>query len=276
MKMIRTLAIFAFLLAAAALTAAQTGPALVWSDEFDGKAGAPIDSSKWMHMKGGSGWGNNELQYYTDSTKNARLDGKGNLVIEAHPAGKDEKLECWYGPCRYTSARISTKGLHAWKYGRFEARMRLPDGNGLWPAFWMLGDDIDKVGWPACGEIDIMEMIGREPSTLYGTLHGPGYSGAESIGSNTKLKSGKFADGFHVFAVEWRPGEIEWFLNGKSYSRKTRSDLPNGAKWTFDHDFFVILNFAVGGNWPGSPDDTTVFPARFEIDYVRVYGVTEE
>lgn len=257
---------------ALAVTAAAQGPGPVWRDEFDGKEGSPPDASKWMHMKGGSGWGNNELQYYTDSTRNARHDGKGNLVIEAQPVAKDEKLDCWYGPCKFTSARISTKGLHSWKYGRFEARMRLPGGQGIWPAFWMLGDDIDEVGWPKCGEIDIMEVIGREPSTLYGTLHGPGYSGAESTGGNIKLASGKFADGFHVFAVEWRPGEIEWFLDGKIYSRKKVKDLPGSAKWVFDHSFFMILNLAVGGNWPGSPDDSTEFPARIEVDYVRVYG----
>ena len=257
----------------ATLVTASFGQAAkpVWSDEFDGEAGSAPDASKWSFMKGGEGWGNKELQYYTDSSDNVRLDGKGNLVIEAREADPKAGLKCWYGPCRYTSARLSTSGHFSRKYGRFEARMKLPDGQGVWPAFWLLGNDIGKVGWPECGEIDVMEMIGREPSTLYGTIHGPGFSGGESIGANVKLDSGKFADGFNVFAVEWRPDEIEWFLNGKSYSRKTPADLPKGARWPFDHDFFVILNFAVGGNWPGGPDDQTKFPARVEVDYVRVY-----
>jgi beta-glucanase (GH16 family) len=245
----------------------------VWSDEFDGKAGSPPDASKWMFMKGGEGWGNRELQYYTESRDNVRHDGKGNLVIEAREADPKAGLKCWYGPCRYTSARLSTKGLFSRKYGRFEARMRLPEGQGVWPAFWLLGDNIDKAGWPACGEIDIMEMIGREPSTLYGTIHGPGYSGAEGPGKNTKLKNGKFSDGFNVFAVEWRPERIDWYLNGRLYSSKTPSDLPKDANWAFDHTFFVILNLAIGGNWPGDPDGSTSFPARVEVDYVRVYDL---
>jgi len=243
----------------------------LWSDEFEGKADTAPDLSKWKHMNGGGGWGNNELQYYTDSVRNARHDGKGHLVIEAHPVDEEGQLECWYGKCRFTSARISTKGLASWKYGRIEARMRLPEGQGVWPAFWMLGDDIDKVGWPACGEIDIMEMIGHQPSSLYGTLHGPGYSGASGLSSNTRLLSGKFIDGFNTFSIEWGPDRIEWLLNGKKYASKSSADVPKGEKWVFDHEFFIILNLAVGGNWPGSPDASTSFPARVEVDYVRVY-----
>jgi beta-glucanase (GH16 family) len=246
---------------------------LVWSDEFEGKAGSPPDAAKWSYMKGGEGWGNKELQYYTESAESARLDGKGHLVIEASEAGTDTGLKCWYGPCKYTSARLSTKSIFSRKYGRFEARMRLPEGKGVWPAFWLLGDDIEKVGWPECGEIDIMEMIGHEPSTLYGTLHGPGYSGGSGLSEHTELSEGKFADGFNVFAVEWRPDEIKWLLNGKVYTRKTPTDLPKEARWAFDHKFFIILNLAIGGNWPGNPGPSTKFPARVEVDYVRVYDL---
>jgi beta-glucanase (GH16 family) len=246
---------------------------LVWSDEFDGKAGSLPDTAKWSYMKGGEGWGNKELQYYTESPENARLDGEGNLVIEAIEAGADMGLECWYGPCKYTSARLSTRSIFSRKYGRFEARMRLPEGKGIWPAFWLLGDDIEKVGWPECGEIDIVEMIGHQPSTLYGTIHGPGYSGSAGLSEHTNLSKGKFADGFNVFAVEWRPDEIKWLLDGNVYARKTVSDLPKEAKWVFDHKFFILLNLAVGGNWPGNPDAATKFPAKVEVDYVRVYDL---
>lgn len=262
----------ALMIAAFSLGVSAQGGKLVWSDEFEGKAGSAPDPARWVHMKGGSGWGNKELQYYTDSTRNSRLDGSGSLVIEAKTADPGSKLECWYGDCRFTSARLTTKTLFTKKYGRFEARMKLPGGRGVWPAFWMLGDDIDTIGWPGCGEIDIMEMIGSEPSTLYGTLHGPVYSGATGIGKSVKLAAGRqFSDGFNVFAVEWEPGEIRWYLNGDLYQVKSPGDLPEGGKWVYDHPFFMILNLAVGGEWPGDPDEDTRFPARVEVDYVRVY-----
>ncbi len=264
---------FNFVLLAVLAPAAfgQTGKP-VWSDEFEGAAGSAPDSSKWVLLKGGEGWGNKELQYYTESRDNARLDGKGNLVIEARKTDPNSGLECWYGRCLYTSARLTTRDLFARKYGRFEARMKLPDGQGVWPAFWMLGDDIGTVGWPVSGEIDIMEMIGKQPSTLFGTIHGPGYSGGNGIGSSVNLPSGKkFSDGFNVFAVEWGPRSIKWFLNGKQYQERTPADIPENAKWAFDHPHFLLLNLAIGGEWPGSPDDATKFPAIVEVDYVRVY-----
>lgn len=249
------------------------GASPMFSDEFDRTAGSTIDETKWTRESGGGGWGNQELQFYTTSNENSFHDGKGSLVIRAAPFGPQTKLDCWYGRCKFTSARLITKGKFEFKYGRIEARIKVPVGPGVWPAFWMLGNDIDKAGWPSCGEIDVMEFIGREPSTVYGTLHGPGYSGTNGISGSTVIASGKkVSDDFHVFSVEWTQKEIRWFLDGKKYKTVTRSDIPKEAKWVFDHPFFIILNFAVGGKWPGSPDATTQFPQTMLIDYVRVYA----
>ena len=252
------------------LATAQTWT-LVWSDEFNGPAGSAVDSTKWAFDIGGGGWGNNELEYYTNSARNASMDGNGNLVITAIKEILTRKNRCWYGQCQYSSARIKTKGKFEQSYGRFEARLQIPYGQGLWPAFWMLGNNIDSVSWPNCGEIDIMENIGREPSTVHGTIHGPGYSGANGIGAAYNLPGGAFSDGFHVFAVEWEPNAIRWYVDGNLYQSRTPADLPAGAAWVFDHPFFMIMNVAVGGFWPGDPDATTMFPQRMYIDYVRVY-----
>jgi beta-glucanase (GH16 family) len=181
-------------------------------------------------------------------------------------------LTCWYGPCQYTSARLITKGKFDLKFGRFEARIKIPRGQGVWPAFWLLGNDIDTVGWPKCGEIDIMENIGREPSTVHGTIHGPGYSGSKGIGAPFKLADNAvFADDFHVYAVEWTANEIRWYVDGVKHESAEPRNLPAGARWVFDHPFFIILNLAIGGEWPGSPDNTTTFPQTMLVDYVRVY-----
>ncbi|MET7337066.1 family 16 glycosylhydrolase [Nonomuraea sp. NPDC005650] len=260
-----------------ALLAPMTGTAnaapapgpLVWSDEFNGAAGSAVDQSKWRFDLGGSGWGNNEQQYYTNSTRNAAMDGAGNLVITArreNPAN----YQCHYGTCQYTSARLLTAATFTRAYGRFEARMKLPRGQGIWPAFWMLGNDIGSVGWPNSGEIDIMENIGREPSTVHGTIHGPGYSGSGGIGAGYSI-GGAFADAFHTFAVDWSPNLIIWYVDGVEYQRRTPADL-GGNRWVFDHPFFMIMNVAVGGYWPGYPDGTTTFPQTMSVDYVRVYA----
>ena len=244
---------------------------LVWSDEFDGAAGGSFDAAKWVAETGGSGWGNQEREYYTTRPENIALDGSGHLVITARAEPATTSYSCWYGSCRYTSARIKTKGLFAQTYGRFEARIRIPRGQGLWPAFWMLGDNIDAVGWPKSGEIDIMENIGREPNMVHGTMHGPGYSGAGGIGGPYTLASGAFADDFHRYAVEWTPGLITWFVDDTKYFQVTTSSIPTGATWVFDHPFFLLLNVAVGGGWPNDPDATTTFPQEMAVDYVRVY-----
>ena len=248
----------------------QSSPA-PFADEFNGARGSSFDSTKWTAETGGKGWGNEELQYYTGSTENVRLDGEGNLQIRAVPLGPSTTLDCWYGKCRFASARLVTKGKFQFTYGRAEARIKVPEGLGVWPAFWLLGSDIDKVGWPNCGEIDIMEFIGKEPATVYGTIHGPGYSGANGGGGGGGVadQSG-VAGAFHVFAVEWTEKEIRWFLDDKQYAAVTRKDLPPGTKWVFDHPHFIILNFAVGGKWPGNPASSTRFPQSMLVDYVRV------
>ncbi|PRY00494.1 glycoside hydrolase family 16 protein [Allonocardiopsis opalescens] len=246
------------------------GP-LVWADEFNGPAGQSPDPSRWQMETGGHGWGNNESQYYTNRPSNASLDGSGNLVITARRENPGD-YQCHYGRCEYTSARLNTSGRFTQAYGRFEARMRLPRGQGIWPAFWMLGDNFGQVGWPASGELDIMENIGREPSTVHGTLHGPGYSGGSGVTGSYTLPGGRvFADGFHTFTVDWTPTSISWYVDGTLFQTRTAADL-RGNPWVFDHPFFMILNVAVGGNWPGYPDGSTQFPQSLTVDYVRVYS----
>ncbi|MCI0421319.1 MAG: glycoside hydrolase family 16 protein, partial [Acidobacteria bacterium] len=206
----------------------------------------------------------------TQRPENATIE-KGCLVITAikeNLAGS----RCWYGPCEYTSARLKTQVKFEQTYGRFEARIQIPSGQGMWPAFWLLGSNILDEGWPACGEIDVMENIGKEPSTVRGTLHGPGYSGTGSIGAKHSLPQGqRFSADFHVFAAEWEPQTIRWYVDDQLYQTRTPADLPAGRRWVFDHPFFILLNLAVGGNWPGSPDATTVFPQTMRVDYIRVY-----
>jgi beta-glucanase (GH16 family) len=172
----------------------------------------------------------------------------------------------------YTSARLLTKKKFSQTYGRFEARIKVPYGQGIWPAFWMLGNDIDTAGWPTCGEIDIMENIGREPSIVHGTLHGPGYFGANGVTASYSLPaSRKFSDDYHTFAVEWEANVIRFYVDARLYKTRTPADLPPGKTWVFNQPFFLILNVAVGGNFPGNPDATTIFPQLMKVDYVRVY-----
>ncbi|MFG3009481.1 RICIN domain-containing protein [Streptomyces cinerochromogenes] len=236
-----------------------------FSDTFDGPAGAAVDSSKWT-LETGDNVNNHERQYYTSGTKNAALDGQGHLVITArkeNPAG----YQCWYGSCQYTSARLNTAGKFTAQYGHVEARMKIPRGQGMWPAFWMLGT---PVNWPDSGEIDVMENVGFEPSTVHGTIHGPGYSGSGGIGAGYTLPNGQaFADAFHTFAVDWAPDSITWSVDGNVYQRRTPADL-GGKTWVFNKPFFLILNLAVGGYWPGDPDGSTQFPQTLVVDSVSV------
>ncbi|MEU2723924.1 glycoside hydrolase family 16 protein [Streptomyces smyrnaeus] len=242
--------------------------AVVFSDDFDGPAGAPVDSSKWQ-TETGDNVNNHERQYYTPGTDNAALDGNGNLVITARKENPGN-YQCWYGTCEYTSARLNTAGKFTQTYGHVEARIKVPRGQGMWPAFWMLGDDIGSAGWPACGEIDVMENVGFEPSTVHGTLHGPGYSGSGGVGAAYTLPGGAaFADDFHTFAIDWSPGAVTWSVDGNVYQTRTPADV-GGNPWVFDKPFFLILNLAVGGYWPGDPDGSTNFPQRMTVDYVRV------
>jgi len=235
---------------------------LVWSDEFDGPVNTAPDSNKWAFDLGAGHWGNEELETYTSGRENSYLDGAGNLVIVAREAA----------PGQYTSARLKTQPKFAVKYGRIEARMKLPAGQGIWPAFWMLGVDAATVGWPQCGEIDIMENIGREPSIVHSTIHGPGYSGAGNISQSYTSPDGQpFAADYHVFTTEWSQNSIQFFVDGHLYHTVTPAALPKGAAWVLQHPFYLLLNVAVGGSWPGHPDATTVFPERLLVDYVRVY-----
>jgi beta-glucanase (GH16 family) len=246
---------------------------LTWREEFDEPQGTKPSSAKWIHDTGGEPqWGNEEWQYYTDRPQNVSTDGQGNLAITARRERLPGMENCQYGPCDVTSGRITTRQKFEQAYGRFEARIKVPAGQGLWPAFWMMGNDIGSAGWPNNGEIDIMETIGSEPSTLYGTVHGPGYSGEQGIGGSTNLPDGaKFADAFHTFSVEWAPDVIVWKLDGAQYLSLRKSQLPAGKKWVFDHPFYMLLNLAVGGVWPGPPNSATKFPATLLVDYVRVY-----
>jgi beta-glucanase (GH16 family) len=250
--------------------APPTDTRLTFADEFNGAAGTPPDSARWKHDIGGHGWGNNELQYYTDSTSNAAHDGFGNMVITARQGGDGHT--CHYGPCQFTSARLLTAERFAQRYGRFEARIKIPGGQGAWPAFWMLNSTIATDPWPSSGEIDVMENIGREPGTVWGSLHGPGYSGANAANGSVTLRDGRaFSEDFHVFAVDWQPDSVTWFVDGVPYSRKTPEDI-GGNPWVVDDPFFLLLNLAIGGDWPGSPDATTPFPLRMLVDYVRVHA----
>jgi len=244
---------------------------LVWSDEFSSPDGSAPDPSKWTFDTGGKGWGNTELECYTNRLQNAQING-GNLVITAQQ--ENAPFVCSDGSTNsYTSARLKTQGLFSQAYGRFEARIKVPAGQGMWPAFWMLGKDITTAGWPTCGEIDIMENIGKEPGTVHGSLHGPSTTTRTSDATAIfTLPAGQaFADDFRLFAVEWEPGAVRFYVDSNLYATFTESQWPAGGTWVFDHPFFIILNVAVGGNWPGSPDSTTVFPEHLLVDYVRVY-----
>lgn len=236
---------------------------LVWSDDFDGEAGQAIDPAKWTYDigTGDNGWGNQELQYYTDHPENVSLDGTGNLVITA-------RREAFAGS-PFTSARIKTQGLFEQAYGRFEARIRTPHGPGMWPAFWLLGANIDEVSWPQCGEIDVMELRGQEPNKIAGSVHGPGYSGGDAISSDFALENNRFDLDYHVFAIEWGVDYIDYFVDDFLYQRITPGDVT--GEWVYDHPFFIIINVAVGGNYVGFPTSETPLPQPMEIDWVRVY-----
>jgi beta-glucanase (GH16 family) len=242
---------------------------LTWSDEFSAPDGSAPDPKKWIADIGGQGWGNGELESYTARPQNVRVD-RGNLVIEA----RQENFRGSDGIRRdYTSARLKTQSLFAQRYGLFEARIQIPAGQGLWPAFWLLGDNFSTTGWPACGEIDIMENAGaHEPSTIHGSLHGPGYSDANALTASYTLPHGRFSDDFHLFAIYWSPDRVQFFVDGHLYRTRSPSDLPKGRPWVFDRPFFILLNLAVGGRMPGGPERSTVFPERMLVDYVRVYS----
>jgi beta-glucanase (GH16 family) len=270
-KMYKAFVFMSFLLVALFITSScatddtqtvATFTELVWQDEFDTEGA--VNPENWTHEigTGTNGWGNNELEYYTDRSENATVQN-GLLVISA----KNEE----FNGSSYTSARIITKGKFEQTHGRFEARIKLPSGQGIWPAFWLLGDDSNGSEiWPQIGEIDIMENVGDEPTKIFGTVHGPGYSGGESIGKSYELQNDRFDAGFHVFGIEWGQNYINYYVDDVLYNQITPDDVT--GEWVFnDGPFYIILNVAVGGSYPGSPNASTVFPQNMLVDYVRVY-----
>ena len=239
----------------------DNGWTLVWEDTFDGPSGTPPDPTVWVPDVGGGGWGNEQLEYNTDRTENAALDGLGRLAITA-------RREAYEGNA-YTSARLTTNGTLSFAAGRFEADLQMPAGQGLWPAFWMLGDDFEELGWPACGEVDIMELRGEEPDTMLATVHGPGYSGAASLGDSYRLREGTFTEAFHTFAVDIDEEHLVFWVDNHRVHTVRPGDLP-GA-WAFDGEWFLLLNLAVGGVFLEEPTPDTPFPSTFLIDAVRAY-----
>lgn len=244
---------------------------LVWADEFDTPTpdNRP-DPAKWTYETGATGYGNQELQNYTDRVENASyatLNGLGCLKITA--------LKDNYQNVTYSSARLKTEGLFEARYGRFEARMKLPYGPGIWPAFWLLGTDYQTNEWPACGEIDIMENKGYQPNIVTSALHFPGHSGGSSIGGSFGYEHQRFDTDFHIFAVEWDAAKIDFYVDNVLYKRVHASEAADG-EWAFDHTFFIILNLAVGGTFVGNPTDDSIFPQSLYVDYVRVYQKPED
>jgi beta-glucanase (GH16 family) len=244
---------------------------LIWSDEFNGPAQSQPDPANWTYDTGANGWGNEELEIYcawasnaapcSSNTPSAYIGGDGYLHIVARDLGKGV----------YTSARLKTQGLQSFQYGRIEARIKIPEGQGIWPAFWMLGDNITTVDWPASGENDIMENIGKEPSITHSSLH---MTGGDLTEKYTLPNGEKLASAFHIYGTIWSPGKIQFYLDTPTniYATFTPANLPATAHWPFDGGkFFIILNVAVGGHWPGNPNATLALPQEMLVDYVRVY-----
>jgi beta-glucanase (GH16 family) len=251
--------------------AAEDGWTLIWSDEFNGPDGSDVDPSKWIHETGNNGGANSEQEYYTPGTANTAVGG-GLLVITALQEPSDTMDQCWYGTCLYTSARINTSTKFTHQYGRFEASIQVPSAQGMWPAFWMLGSNIGDVGWPDCGEIDIVECIDKAPFAA-GSLHAGGNPDFNATAQDTLPGMASFSEAFHTYAVEWAATGISFFVDGTMYETQTPADAMNaGGDWAFDAPFFIILNLAVGGGWPGNVDNTTTFPQVMKVDWVRVYS----
>lgn len=233
---------------------------LIWEDEFEGEMGTQPDSNVWKYDIG-TDWGNQQLEFDTDEVENVYLDGEGNLVITA--------IQESYQGYSFTSGRIKTEDNFEFQYGRIEGRMKLPTGPGLWPAFWMLGNDISTIGWPQCGEIDIMEYRGQEPSKIHGSVHGPGYSGGNPVTSDYSLTNDRFNTGFHVFSIEWGEDFIAFFVDGNLYQTITPDDVS--GEWVFNHPYFILVNLAVGGTFVGPPNQQTIFPQSLIVDYIKVF-----
>ncbi len=233
---------------------------LVWQDEFDGPAGQSPNAANWAYDIG-TDWGNAQLEFDTDRPENVSLDGNGNLAIIARRE--------FYEGSAFTSARIKTQDLFERTYGRFEARILLPHGPGIWPAFWLLGADVETVGWPQTGEIDIMEARGQQPNIVHATVHGPGYSAGGGITNSFGFENNRFDKNFHVFAVEWGSDYLDFYVDDVLYHSVEPGEVS--GEWVFNHPFYIILNVAVGGSYVGFPTDETPFPQTMLVDYVRVY-----
>lgn len=249
---------------------------VIWSDEFDGPAGSPVDSTKWTNDigdgcdNGNCGWGNNELEYYSSDPSNISLNGNGQLAIVGKPV--PPVLKCYYAACRYTSAKITTRGkLVVSPAGKVEARIKLPEGQGLWPAFWMLGSTCPQVGWPDCGELDIMESKGSLPTLSSSAMHGPGYSGQTPFANWQRFPSGSITD-FHTYSVEWNPRSVRWLVDGVQHYQVGATDIRAFGKSVLGKSFIVILNLAIGGHFDGNPRSDSIFPATMLVDYVRVFA----
>jgi beta-glucanase (GH16 family) len=262
-------------------TSETTSPAgfrLVWSDEFEGPRGKGVDAASWTHdlgdgcAAGNCGWGNNEREYYTNDSANVSLTGNGELAIVARIAPPG--LSCWYGACRYTSGKIKTQGKVQARPGRVESRLRLPRGQGLWPAFWMLGASFGATPWPQSGEIDIMEYKGSRPNSTSSAIHGPGYSGETPFAHVNPREDRDYSSAFHIFAVEWDSTRVRFFVDGELHYEVARADVEKRGAWVFDQPFFVIFNLAVGGHFDGDPASDAIFPATMLVDWVRVYERT--
>jgi beta-glucanase (GH16 family) len=280
MQFATALAVFAVVFASACASSARSGSmalqpqwALVWSDEFDGARGTQADASKWNYETGDGcpqncGWGNNEKEYYTDAPENIALNGSGQLMIVARRA--PASLTCYYGPCRYTSAKITTRHKMERAGGRIEARIKLATGQGLWPAFWMLGARCPEIPWPDCGEIDVMENKGSQPTITSSAVHGPGYSGNTPL-AHTQIFAHGTITNFHIYAVEWDSTHVQFFVDGVPHYAVTREQAEHFGRPILGEPFFLIINLAVGGHFDGDPQSDSILPATMLVDYVRVY-----
>lgn len=254
------------------VSAAPVKKKLLWSQEFNEVAGSAPNSKYFKYDLGGGGWGNKELQWYSEDA--VKTNGKGQLEISASkipPVADDELPYNCFGDCQYFSGRIKTQGKVRFKYGRIEARIKLPSGEGVWPAFWLLGSNIVAKSWPSCGEIDVIELRGREPNRAIASAHGPGYSGAASK-SGVRTLPTSLADDYHVYSIDWTANKISWHLDGKLYHTLTNKNVKAGS-YVFNQDFFIILNLAMGGDFDGGRLDNSIEKATMAVDYIRYYSL---
>lgn len=255
-----------------AATTKATAPRLVWSDEFNGAAGALPDATKWNFETGGNGWGNGELECYTSAPGNVSQNGSGDLVITAirqpgHICSDGAKTD-------YTSARLTTANKFTFSYGTMEVRAKVPTAPGLWPAFWSLGANEPTVGWPQTGEIDAMEVVGSAPSTVHGSIHGPLANNAPYDLTTSENYGTNLADAFHIYAATWTPTQISYSIDGHTYGTITKAQvIAKGGSWVFTKSNYLLLDLAVGGGFPGPPTTATTWPQQFDVDWVRVYSL---